>query len=82
MGSMSERASELLEAQKDELLTPQQAALMLGLQNVQQAARLADKGELECERTKGGHRRYKLSSVHEFAEKIEDVPPGTCLRSH
>lgn len=46
----------------------QEAARLLGI-NVSTAKRWADGGHLRCAKTSGGHRRFRLDDIVEFAEK-------------
>jgi hypothetical protein len=85
MGKLAQRAAAALEAQEAVFLTPQEVVERLHLRSIQAAARLADKGMLECERIRGNLRQYKLSSVIKYEEAqgaSADVRPGKCKRSH
>lgn len=52
----------------EELLTPGQAAKILGV-DPKTVARYARQGELSFQRTLGGHRRFKANEIRALAEK-------------
>lgn len=59
------------------LLTPGQAALILGV-DPKTVARYARDGKLSAQRTLGGHRRFKESEIRELAQRRGvTLPPET-----